>query len=76
MWSHFRVQIGVSTYFGGGAGQDDLVLLYFEMNLFFDGFKEMATCAEGVVRHLTERYPDAPVVHTHHTRSTCAHSHT
>jgi hypothetical protein len=26
--------------------------------------QEMATCAEGVVRHLTERFPDAPVVRT------------
>ena len=28
----------------------------------FASLQEMATCAEGVVRHLTERFPDAPVV--------------
>jgi hypothetical protein len=39
-------------------GQDDRTQLFFIEDVFFDGFQEIATCAEGIVRGLYEKFPD------------------
>lgn len=39
-------------------GQDDRIQLFFIEDVFFDGFRDIATCTEGIVRGLLERYPD------------------
>ena len=38
-------------------GQDDRTQLFFIEDIFFDGFQEIATCAEGIVRGLYTRFP-------------------
>lgn len=43
-------------------GQDHKIHLDHKTDVFFDGFQQLALCAEAVVRRLLEAYPDAAIM--------------
>ena len=51
----FILEFGVNDY----QGQDHKVHLDYKIDTFFDGFRELAICAETVVFHLLTKYPNA-----------------
>jgi hypothetical protein len=54
----FVLEFAVNDY----QGQDHKIHLDHKTDVFFEGFQELAMCAEVVVRHLLTTYPNAAVV--------------
>lgn len=54
----FVLEFGINDY----QGQDHKEQLDFKTDVFFEGFRELALCAETVVYHLLTKYPNAAVM--------------